>query len=118
MKKHPFAQGLLFPWFCGKTEAQFGIRNTDIHVGKFLITFAFDNGTDRAAENVPQTVGPDDEMTVSQTSPFRGVSEFSVDVTPPSKLVPHQWTVTKLVNTLSQLRRLRGRLRWEWRRNP
>ena len=100
-----------FPWFCDKTEVQFGIRNTDSDVGKFVITFAFDNGTDRATENVAQTVGPSEEMTVSQSSPLRGVSEFSVGVAPPSKLIPHQRTVTKHVNTLSQLRRLRGGLR-------
>ena len=100
-----------FPWFCDRTEVQYGIRNTDSDVGKFLITFAFDNGTDRATENVPQTVGSGEESTVSQTSPFRGVSEFSVGVAPPSKLVPHQRTVTKRVNTLSQLRRLRAGLR-------
>ena len=80
-------------------------------LGIFLITFALDNGTDRATENVPQTVGPGEEMTVSQTSPFRGVSEFPVGVAPPSKLVPHQRTVTNHVNTLSLLRRLRGGLR-------
>ena len=100
-----------FPGFCDKTEIQYGIRNSDSNVGQFLITFAFDNGKDRATENVRQTVGTGEEMTVSQTSPFRGVSEFSVGVAPPSKLVPHQRTVSKHVNTLSQLRRLRAGLR-------
>ena len=88
MKKHPFAQAkfdrFCFPWFCDKTEVPFDIRNTDNDVGKFLIIFAFDNGTDRATENLPQTVGRGEEMTVSQTSPFRGVSEFSVCAAPPS----------------------------------
>ena len=104
MKKHCFASQVgrfCFPWICGKTEAQFGIRNTDSHMGKFLTTFAFDNGTDRSTENVPLMVGFGEEMTVSQTSPFSGVSEFSVGLEPPSKFV----------NTLSQLRILRGRLR-------
>ena len=71
MRKHSFAQakltGFCFPWFCDKTEVQYGIRNTDSDVGKFLITFAFDNGKDRATENVAQTVGSGEEMTVSQS---------------------------------------------------
>ena len=100
-----------FPWLCAKTEVQYGIKNTDSDVGQFVITFIFDTGKDRATENVPQTIASGEEMTVSQTSPFRGVSEFSVDVSPPSKLVPHQRTVTKSVNTLSQLRGLRRVLR-------
>ena len=100
-----------FPWFCDKTEVQFGIRNTDSDVGNFVITFAFDNGKDRATENVPQTLGSGEELTVSQTSPFRGISEFTVGVAPPSKLVPHQRTVTKHVNTLSQMWELRRGLR-------
>ena len=115
MKKHPFAQakltGSVSLGSAVRPKPKFGIRNTDSDVGKFLITFAFDNGTDRATENVPQTVGPGGKMTASLTSPFRGVSEFSFGVAPPSKLVPHQRTVTNHVNTLSLLRRLRGGLR-------
>ena len=74
MKKHPFAQakltGSVSLGSAVRPKPKFGIRNTDSDVGKFLITFAFDNGTDRATENVPQTVGPGGKMTASLTSPL------------------------------------------------
>ena len=100
-----------FPWFCDKTQDQYGIKNTDNGIGIFTVTFAFDNGTDRGTENVSIEVQAGTEMTISQNSPLRGISEYSVDVTPPSKLVSHQRTVTKRVNTLSQLSGLRRALR-------
>ena len=100
-----------FPWFCDKIQVQYGIKNTDNGVGVFTVTFAFDNGTDRGTENVSVEVQAGAEMTISQNSPLRGISEYSVDVTPPSKLVSHQRTVTKRVNTLSQLSELRRVLR-------
>ena len=100
-----------FPWFCDKTQVQYGIKNTDNSVGEFTVTFAFDNGTDRGTENVSVEVQAGAETTISQNSPHRGISEFSVDVTPPSKLVSQQRTVTKRVNTLSELSGLRRVLR-------
>ena len=100
-----------FPWFCDKTQVQYGIKNTDNGVGVFTVTFAFDNGTDRGTENASVEVQSGAEMTISQNSPLSGISEYSVDVTPPSKLVSHQRTVTKRVHTLSQLSELRRVLR-------
>ena len=100
-----------FPWRCEKTEVQYSIKNTDNAMGTFVINFAFDDGRDRATENVSLMIGPGEELTVSQTSPFKEVSEFSVSVAPPSKLVPHQRSVTKRVSTLSQLGELRRSLR-------
>ena len=100
-----------FPWFCDKTQVQYGIKNTDNSVGTFTVTFAFDNGTDRGSENVSVEVQVGAEITISKNSPLRGVSEYSIDVTPPSKLVSHQRIVTKRVNTMSQLSGLRRVLR-------
>ena len=64
-----------FPWFCGKTEAQFGIRNTYSDVGKFLFAFAFDDGTNRVTVNVPDLTQVRPDLLVQVSAGALGLGE-------------------------------------------
>ena len=99
-----------FPWFCDRTEVQYGLRNTDDALGEFHVNFVFDNDTDRDTKTETITIIAGEEVAVAVESPLRGHSEFTVNVIPPTKLVSHERTVTKKVSTLSKL----GELRQLW----
>jgi hypothetical protein len=92
-----------FPWFCDKTQVQYGLRNTDDSLGEFPVNFIFDNGSDRATKTETTTIIAGEEVAVTVVSPLKGQSGFTINVIPPAKRVSHEWTVTKKVSTLSKL---------------
>lgn len=96
-----------FPWFCEKTQVQYGLRNTDDAPGEFRINLIFDNGSERESTTKTTTIIGGEERVVTVESPLRGKSDYTGNVIPPRKLVAHERTVTKNINTLSKLWELR-----------
>ena len=91
-------------------EIQFGIKNLDTIAGEFLVTFTFDNGSERRNENESAVLAPGQEVTLVIDSPIEGPLTFETDVTPPTKTVEHQEEVEvpyTVFDKLWQLRDLR-----------
>ena len=70
-------------------EVQLGIKNLDTIEGEFLVSFSFDNGSERRNENREVLLAPGEEVTLVVDSPIQGPLSFDTDVTPPSKRVEH-----------------------------
>ena len=94
---------ICFPWFCERTEVQYGLQNTADASGLFSVNFVFDNDTSRETNTKTITLYAGEEGSVSMVSSLRGQSRFGVNVIAPQKAMQHERTVTKKVNTLSKL---------------
>ncbi len=95
-------------------QIQYGLKNVDSIEGEFLVTFSFDNGSERRSENKRVTLAPGQEETVFVSSRIRGPQSFSAGVTPPSKRVERLREVEvsyKVYEKLWQLRALRSQSR-------
>ncbi len=71
-------------------QVEYGVKNLDSLAGEFLVSVAFDNGSERRNEQRRVTLGPGEEETVVIDSPLQGPQSFDVSVTPPNKHVEQQ----------------------------
>ena len=92
-----------FPWFCDRTEVEYGFQNTSTIPGDFVVHIRFFNGTEEATESVPSSVAPGEDALVNVVSPLKGRSQYKVEVVPPVVSVRRERTVTRQVNTLRML---------------
>ena len=68
-------------------QVQYGLKNVDWVEGEFLVSFSFDNGSDRGNENKRVILAPGQEETVVVNSPIQGTQSFDVAITPSYKRV-------------------------------
>lgn len=92
-----------FPWFCERTEVEYGLQNTGEVAGDFIVHFQFHNDSESATESATLNVGPGEVGIAKSVSPFEGRSEYTIGVEPPVVRIPHQRTVTRRVNTFRLL---------------
>ena len=92
-----------FPWFCERTEVEYGLQNTGAVAGDFAVHFQFHNDGEAATESVTLSVGPGEAEVARSVSPFEGRSEYMIRVEPPVLKIPHRRTVTKQVSTFRVL---------------
>ena len=88
-----------FPWFCDRTEVEYGLQNTGAVAGDFVVHFQFHSDGEVATESATLSVGPGEAGVARSVSPFKGRSEYTIRVEPPVVKLPHLRTVTKPVNT-------------------
>ena len=101
--RHSQVGGFCFPWFCNKTEVQYGLRNMDEAQGAFNVNFVFDNGSEVATKTVSTSVIAGEEVAITTKSPLKGESEVRINVLSPVKSVPHERKVIRRVSTLSRI---------------
>jgi hypothetical protein len=87
-----------FLWLKEVTQAQYIVTNSEPQKGSFSLNFVFDNSstTKTVTKNIDILAGERKAVTVN--SPLSGVSTVNLQVTPPSKAIPSERTVTKKVN--------------------
>ncbi len=92
-----------FLWLNNVTQAQYIVTNNDSQKGTFSLNFVFDNGS--ATQTVTKSVDilGGERKAVVVDSPLSGVSKVNLQVTPPSKAIPSERTVTKKVNGWSYI---------------
>ena len=91
------------PWFCERTEVEYGLQNTGAVAGDFIVHFQFHSDGEAVTESATLSVGPGEVGIAKSVSPFKGRSEFTIGVEPPVVRTPHQRTVTRKVNTFGLL---------------
>lgn len=87
-----------FLWLDEVTQAQYLVTNKEAQKGSFSLNFIFDNGTETKTVTKTVTILAGEQKAITENSPISGVSQVSLNVTPPIKAIQAERTVTKKVN--------------------
>jgi len=81
--------------FWNATEVQYLVKNADTVDGLFTMNFVFSNEKATKSSTRKITILRGAQEAVTEISPLNGVSNCTLTVVPPYKIVPHQHTVSR-----------------------